>query len=92
MLHPDGRVGVTEEELEEIVQAVQEDADIATNAETAAQAVGALTTEARVPCSEAAGQALLCQHTIVPCALQKTIGDRQSWIDWSCEQYCTHKS
>lgn len=40
---------MTEEELEEIVQAVQEDADIATNAETAAQAVGALTTEARVP-------------------------------------------
>ncbi|CAM9314387.1 unnamed protein product, partial [Sphacelaria rigidula] len=48
VLHPDGRVGVTEEELKEIVQAVQEDADIATNAETAAQAVGALTTEARV--------------------------------------------
>lgn len=45
-LHPDGRVGVTEEELEEIVQAVQEDADNATDAEAAAQAVGALTTEA----------------------------------------------
>ena len=47
-LHPDGRMGITEEELEEIIQAVQEDANKADPTETAAQAVGVLTTEARV--------------------------------------------
>lgn len=46
-LHPDGRVGITEEELEEIVQAVQEDASKASPLEAAQQAVGVLTTEAR---------------------------------------------
>lgn len=43
-LHPDGRVGITEEELEEIVLAVQEDAGKASLPETAAGAVGVLTT------------------------------------------------
>lgn len=49
-LHPDGRVGVTEQELEEIVMAVQEDAEKATNEQAAEQAVGALSTEARLVC------------------------------------------
>lgn len=43
-LHADGRVGITEEELEEIVIAVQEDANKASLSETAARAVGVLTT------------------------------------------------
>jgi len=38
-------VGITEEELEEIVLAVQEDAGKASLPDTAAQAVGVLTTE-----------------------------------------------
>ncbi|CBN76625.1 Carnitine O-acyltransferase [Ectocarpus siliculosus] len=46
-LHPDGRVGITEEELEEIVLAVQEDAAKANLAKTAANAVGVLTTQTR---------------------------------------------
>ena len=46
-LHPDGRMGITEEELEEIILAVQEDANKANPTETAAQAVGVLTTEVR---------------------------------------------
>lgn len=44
-LHADGRVGITEEELEEIVLAVQEDAAKARLPDTAARAVGVLTTE-----------------------------------------------
>lgn len=39
-------MGVTEQELGEIVQAVQEDAEDITSVEAAAQAVGALTTQA----------------------------------------------
>lgn len=41
-------MGVTEEELEEIVHAVQEDANLASNRQAADQAVGALTTEANI--------------------------------------------
>lgn len=44
-LHADGRVGITEEGLEEIVLAVQEDAAKAHPRDTAARAVGVLTTE-----------------------------------------------
>lgn len=48
-------MGVTEEELEEIILAVQEDANKANPIETAAQAVGVLTTEARIKTGARAG-------------------------------------
>ncbi|CAM9543692.1 unnamed protein product, partial [Scytosiphon promiscuus] len=46
-LHADGRVGITEEGLNDIIVAVQEDAAQTGLTDTAAQAVGALTTQTR---------------------------------------------